>query len=128
MLTGHTGNQALIGAIMAGAAGYIRKDNYAETLVSAVRAVAAGESVLDAHAAAIALDLVRERLAHRPGQELSTQEKRILELIGQGLTDQMIARRLGVPPQAASAQARTLLGKLGLLATQAAGVSGGLAG
>jgi DNA-binding NarL/FixJ family response regulator len=128
MLTGHTGDQALIGAIMAGAAGYIRKDNYAETLVSAVRTVAAGESVLDAHAAAIALDLVRERLAHRTGQELSTQEKRILELIGQGLTDQVIAQRLGVPQRAAKAQARALLGKLGLLATQAAGVGGGLAG
>ena len=115
MLTGYSGNQALLGAIMAGAAGYVRKDNFAETLVSAVRTVAAGGSALDAHATTVAMQLVREQLAADCGPGLTGQEKRVLDLIGRGLTDPEIARRIHLPERAAKAQVLALLSRMGLL-------------
>jgi DNA-binding NarL/FixJ family response regulator len=125
MLTGYAGNEALIGAIMAGAAGYVTKENVANALVTAVRDVAAGRSALDPRAARTAMDLQREELAVRPG--LSGRDRQVLELVGDGLTDRQIAQRLDEPLEAAKGEVRSLLGKLGLPGTYAAGTSGGLA-
>jgi two-component system response regulator DevR len=125
MLTGYAGYQALVGAIMAGAAGYVSKENIAETLVTAVRDVAAGRSVLDPGAARTAMDLLREGLARGPG--LSGRDRQVLELIGDGLTDRQIAQRLDEPVDAARGEVRSLLGKLGLPGGHAAGTGGGLA-
>ena len=124
MLTGYTGEQALVGAIMAGAAGYVSKQNAAEVLVDAIRTVAAGRSVLDAGAAKAVMDMVRDELATGPG--LSGRSMRVLELVGNGLTDRQIAKRLEVPVQTAQAEVVSLLGRLGLPAGPAAGE--GLAG
>jgi two-component system response regulator DevR len=110
MLTGSTDDQAVVGAIMAGAAGYVRKDNFTETLVDAVRTVAAGGSALDGHAAGVAMDLLRERAA-APG--LTAQDQRLLELIGAGLTDRQIAAELAVTEKTAKAAVQTLCGRLG---------------
>jgi DNA-binding NarL/FixJ family response regulator len=125
MLTGYSGDEALIGAIMAGAAGYVRKDNFAETLVDSVRAVAAGESALDSHAAAVAMALVREHLSDSRGLGLSEGETRVLAMIGEGMTDPLIAQRMGVPEATAKASVSSLLRKLGLQSAQAAGTAGG---
>jgi two-component system, NarL family, response regulator DevR len=125
MLTAYSGDDALIGAIMAGAAGYVRKDNFAGALAGAVRAVAEGGSALDSHAAAVAMALVREQLSQRRGLELSEPETRVLAMIGQGLTDPLIAQRLGVPEQTAKASVYSLLSKLGLVSTTMAGRLGG---
>lgn len=121
MLTGYSGDEALVGAIMAGAAGYVTKDRFAATLVDAVRAVAAGQSALDAHAAAVAMALVREQLTEGRGAGLSEAEARALAMIGEGLTDPMIAHRLGVPEATAKATVTSLLSKLGLVSVPAAG-------
>jgi two-component system, NarL family, response regulator DevR len=110
MLTGSTDDQAVVGAIMAGAAGYVRKDNFTETLVGAVRTVAGGGSALDGHAAGVAMDLLRERAA-APG--LTAQDRRLLELIGAGLTDRQIAAELAVTEKTAKAAVRALCGRLG---------------
>jgi two-component system, NarL family, response regulator DevR len=125
MLTGYSGDQALVGAIMAGAAGYVSKVNLAETLVAAVRDVAAGRSALDTRAAETVMELVREQLAAGPG--LSGRDKQVLELIGEGLTDRQIAQRLAVPAEAAKAGIQSLLAKLGLVSGPAAGTGEGLA-
>jgi DNA-binding NarL/FixJ family response regulator len=125
MLTGYAGDQALIGAIMAGAAGYVTKENVADTLVAAVRDVAAGRSALDPGAARAAMDLLREELAGRPG--LSGRDRQVLELVGDGLTDRQIAQRLEEPVDTARVEVRSLLGKLGLPGGHAAGTGGGLA-
>ena len=93
----------------------MRKDNFAETLVSAVRTVAAGGSSLDAYATAVAMQLVREQLATDSGPGLTEQEQRVLDLIGHGLTDREIARRMDLSEQAAKAQVLALLSRLGLL-------------
>lgn len=125
MLTGYSGNEALVGAIMAGAAGYVNKENIAGTLVTAVRAVAAGRSALDPRAAQIAMHLLRDELAAGPG--LSGRDRQVLELIGDGLTDRQIAQRLNEPADTAKGEVLSLLGKLGLPGMHAAGASEGLA-
>lgn len=125
MLTGYSGDEALIGAIMAGAAGYVSKENIAETLVVAVRDVAAGKSALDPRAATLAMDLLRGELAAGPG--LSGRDRQVLELIGDGLTDRQIAQRLNEPVDTARGEVLSLLGKLGLPGGPATGASEGLA-
>jgi DNA-binding NarL/FixJ family response regulator len=125
MLTGHTGDEALIGAIMAGAAGYVSKQNVAGTLVAAVREVAAGKYALDPHAARLAMDLLRAELAAGPG--LSARDRQLLELIGDGLTDRQIAQRLNEPADIAKGEVLSLLGKLGLPGGPAMSASEGLA-
>jgi two-component system, NarL family, response regulator DevR len=113
MLTGYSGDQALAGAITAGAAGYVSKDSVAETLVTAVRDVAAGKSALDTHAAGAVMDLLRAQLAGTPG--LSDRDRRVLELVGAGLTDRQIAERLAMPASTAKSEVLAVLGKLGLV-------------
>jgi two-component system, NarL family, response regulator DevR len=124
MLTGYSGDEALVGAIMAGAAGYVSKENIAEKLMTAVRDVAAGRSALDPAAAKAAMHMLREELGTGPG--LSGRDRQVLELIGDGLTDRQIAQRLEEPVEAAKGEVRSLLGKLGLPGGRA-GTSGGLA-
>jgi two-component system response regulator DevR len=125
MVTGFSGNEALIGAIMAGAAGYVSKQNLAGTLVAAVRDVAAGKSALDPRAARVAMDLLRGELAAGPG--LSGRDRQVLELIGDGLTDRQIAQRLNEPVNMAKGEVLSLLGKLGLPGGPATGATEGLA-
>ena len=125
MLTGYSGDEALIGAIMAGAAGYVSKENIADQLMTAVRDVAAGRSALDPLSAKTAMDLIRAELTEGPG--LSGRDRQVLELVGDGLTDRQIAQRLDEPVDAAKGEVLSLLGKLGLRGGNAAGTSGGLA-
>jgi two-component system response regulator DevR len=125
MLTGYSGDEALIGAIMAGAAGYVSKENIADQLMTAVRDVAAGRSALDPLSARTAMDLIRAELTEGPG--LSGRDRQVLELVGDGLTDRQIAQRLNEPVDAAKGEVLSLLGKLGLPGGKAAGTSGGLA-
>jgi DNA-binding NarL/FixJ family response regulator len=121
MLTGYAGDQALAAAIMAGAAGYVSKDSVAETLVLAVRDVASGKSALDTHAAGAVMDLLRAQLAEGPA--LSDRDRRLLELVGAGLTDRQIARRLAVPADTAKADVLAVLRKVGLVHEQATGLA-----
>lgn len=125
ILTGYSGAEALTGAIMAGAAGYVSKENIAGTLMAAVRHVAAGRSALDPVAARAAMEMLREELGAGPG--LSGRDRRLLELVGDGLTDRQIAQRLDEPVETAKDEVRSLLAKLGLPGGRAAGTSGGLA-
>ncbi len=125
MLTGYSGDEALIGAIMAGAAGYVSKENIAGALMAAVRDVAAGRSALDPRAAGLAMEVLRGTLAAGPG--LSGRDRQVLELIGDGLTDRQIAQRLNEPLDRAKGEVLSLLGKLGLPGGPAMGASEGLA-
>ena len=125
MLTGYSGDEALIGAIMAGAAGYVSKENIAGALMAAVRDVAAGRSALDPRAAGLAMEVLRGALAAGPG--LSGRDRQVLELIGDGLTDRQIAQRLNEPLDRAKGEVLSLLGKLGLPGGPAMGASEGLA-
>ena len=96
MLTSYSDDEAMVDALLAGAAGYVLKDIRGADLVGAVRRVAAGESLLDPKATERLLNRLRgaeaeddERLA-----QLTGQERRILDLIGQGLTNRQIGDQL----------------------------------
>jgi DNA-binding NarL/FixJ family response regulator len=115
ILTSYEDDRALLGAIMAGAAGYVLKQACGSDLVGAVRAVAAGQSTLDAHATQRVMERLRERMATvDPLSALSEQEKRVLELIGEGLTNRQIAERMFLAEKTAKNYVSSVLTKLGL--------------
>lgn len=115
IFTSYTDEQAMLDAIMAGASGYLIKDVKGMDLVSAVRTVAAGQSMLDPRAAAAVMDKVRARTA-RPGPlaTLSGQERAVLDLIGEGLTNRQIGERLFLAEKTVKNYVSAVLAKLGL--------------
>jgi DNA-binding NarL/FixJ family response regulator len=115
MLTSYGDDQALLGAIMAGAAGYVLKQTCGSDLVSAVRTVAAGQSTLDAHATKRVMERLRERIASvDPLSALTQQEKRVLELIGEGCTNRQIAETMFLSEKTVKNYVSSLLTKLGM--------------
>jgi DNA-binding NarL/FixJ family response regulator len=115
MLTGYGDDQALLGAIMAGAAGYVSKQTAGTDLVSALRAVASGESILDPQASRQVMTRLRQRTAGPdPVSALSEQEKRVLELIGEGLTNRQIAERMFLAEKTVKNYVSSMLTKLGM--------------
>jgi DNA-binding NarL/FixJ family response regulator len=94
MLTSFADEEALFDAVMAGASGYVLKQIHGSDLVGAVRTVAAGGSLLDPHSTAQMLRRLRERPRKDPLAALTAQERRILELIGDGLTNRQIGEHL----------------------------------
>ena len=121
MLTSYGDDQALLGAIMAGSAGYVLKQTSGADLVRAVRTVAAGQSMLDAAATQLAMERLRDRMASiRPLSSLTDQEKRVLDLIGDGLTNKQIAAHMSLSEKTVKNYAAALLTKLGMRRAQAA--------
>lgn len=114
MLTSYGDDQALFGAIMAGAAGYVLKQTAGSDLVSAVRTVASGGSMLDAGMVQRVIGRLREQPAADPLSVLSDQEKRVLELIGEGLTNRQIAERMFLAEKTVKNYVSSLLTKLGM--------------
>ena len=98
MLTSYSDDDALFGAIMAGAAGYMLKQVSGRSLVDAVRTVAVGGSLLDATLTASVMNKLRgETASSAPDpryEQLSPQERRVLDLVAEGLTNRQIAERL----------------------------------
>jgi two-component system, NarL family, response regulator DevR len=125
MLTGYNDDQALLGAIMAGAAGYVSKQTCGTDLVSALRAVASGLSILDPQASHQVMTRLRQRaISIDPVAALTEQEKRVLELIGEGLTNRQIAERMFLAEKTVKNYVSSLLTKLGMQRrTQAAAFS-----
>ncbi len=115
MLTAYGDDEALFGAILAGAAGYVSKRTCAVDLVHAVRTVASGQSMLDPYASRQVMERLRERMASAdPMAALSRQEKQVLDLIGEGLTNRQIAERMSLAEKTAKNYVSALLAKLGL--------------
>ncbi|MFC0598812.1 response regulator [Streptomyces palmae] len=122
MLTSFDDDEALFDAIMAGAAGYVLKQIRGSELVTAVRTVATGQSLLDPRATSRVLARLRgPQSAERPkqpeqpeGARLSPRELQILELIGDGLTNRQIAERLYLAEKTVKNRVSSLLGKLGV--------------
>ena len=113
MLTAFDDEEAMVGAIMAGAAGYLLKQVRGQDVVYAVREVAAGRSLLDPVSTARVLDKMR----HPPTDELATlteRERDVLELIGQGLSNREIAERLFLAEKTVKNYVSSLLSKLGM--------------
>jgi DNA-binding NarL/FixJ family response regulator len=115
MLTGYGDDRALLAAIMAGAAGYTMKQALASDVVEAVRAVAEGRSALGPEAAQRVMALLREKAETAdPLAALSSQEKRVLDLIGEGLTNRQIAERMYLSEKTVKNYVSSLLTKLGM--------------
>jgi len=115
ILTSFSDDDALFQAIMAGAAGYLLKQIRGTDLLDAVRRVAAGQSLLDPAVTARVLERLRagpetdERLSR-----LTDQERRILDLIAEGLTNRQIAERVHLAEKTVKNYVSNLLAKLGM--------------
>src|SRR4051812_7830051 len=122
ILTSFDDDEALFAAIMAGASGYILKQVRSSDLVETVRQVAAGRSMLDPAVTAQVLERIRSGPKQDPAMaRLTLHEQRILELIGEGLTNRQIASRLSLAEKTVKNYVSSMLAKLGLESrTQAA--------
>jgi DNA-binding NarL/FixJ family response regulator len=119
MLTSFADDEALFDAIMAGASGYVLKAIRGNELLNAVRAVAAGKSLLDPVATARVLERLRDGGRGRGKEDdrlanLTDQERRILDLIGEGLTNRVIGERLHLAEKTIKNYVSSLLSKLGM--------------
>jgi len=115
MLTSFGDDEALFDAIMAGAAGYVLKQIRGTDLVGAVRTVAAGQSLLDPQAASKVMARMRDRADKAdPLAGLTEQERRILELIGEGLTNRQIGERMFLAEKTVKNYVSSLFAKLGM--------------
>ena len=115
ILTSFDDDDALFAAIMAGAAGYVLKDIHGDDLVDAIRRVHAGQSLLDP----AVTGQVLERLRHGKPEDkrlaaLSEQERRVLSLIGEGLTNRQIAEQMFLAEKTVKNYVSSLLSKLGM--------------
>jgi two-component system response regulator DevR len=114
VLTSIPHDDALFEAVRAGAAGYVLKQIRSEELISCLRRVAAGESLVDARSAR----KVRERAEHRDADplldSLSDQERRLLDLLAQGLTNREIAAEMYLAEKTVKNYVSNLLMKMGV--------------
>ncbi|GAA3794565.1 MULTISPECIES: response regulator transcription factor [Amycolatopsis] len=115
MLTSFTDEEAMLNAILAGAGGYVIKDVQSLQLVSAVREVGAGRSLLDNRAAAALMAKIRANAAPKgPLADLTDTERTLLDLIGEGLTNRQIAQRMFLAEKTVKNYVSRLLSKLGM--------------
>jgi two-component system response regulator DevR len=115
ILTSYDDDEALFNAIMAGAAGYILKQIHGSDLVDAIRRVSQGQSLLDPHLTARVLTRLREGPASDPAlDKLTDQERRILTLIAEGLTNRQIGERMFLAEKTIKNYVSSLLAKLGM--------------
>ena len=122
ILTSYDDDEALFSAIMAGAAGYVLKQVRGNDLVDMVRRVAAGQSTLDPSLTARVLERVRNGPpVDKDLEALTEQEHKILDLIGEGLTNRQIAQQMYLAEKTVKNYVSSMLAKLGLTSrTQAA--------
>ena len=125
ILTSYDDDEAIFAAVLAGAAGYVLKQIRGSNLVDAVRQVAAGQSLLDPSVTDRVLRRIREgkqedaRLA-----SLNAQERKILVLIAEGLTNRQIGERLFLAEKTVKNNVSSLLAKLGMQRRTQAAVFG----
>lgn len=116
MLTSYQDEEAIVGAVMAGASGYLLKQADAERLIQAIRDAAAGESSLDPRAAGTLLTQFRELSAKQAEAELAgltDRERRMLALIAEGYTNRAIGEVLHLSEKTVRNHVSQLLRKLG---------------
>jgi DNA-binding NarL/FixJ family response regulator len=118
ILTTFADRRRIFAALDAGAIGYLLKDADPGELLSAVRAAAGGEAPL---APRVASEVLRDRRAGRPGAALSAREREVLRLVGEGLPNKLIGRRLGISERTVKAHLTRVFERIGVTdRTQAA--------
>ena len=115
MLTSYADDEALLSAVLAGAHGYVLKDIRSNDLLQMIRDAAAGKNLLDK----AAVDHVRQRL--RAGSsvysmldDLTDQERRVLEFIGEGMSNRQIAEQMSLAEKTIKNYVSSVLSKLGM--------------
>ena len=115
ILTSYDDEEALFETLMAGAAGFLLKQIRGGELVDAVRRVAAGQSLLDPGVTSQVLERLRNGPATDPQLEsLTTQERRVLTLIGEGMTNRQIGDEVCLAEKTVKNYVSSILAKLGL--------------
>src|SRR3954469_3258797 len=115
MLTSFTSDEAMLDAILAGASGYVVKDIKGMELAQAIKEVGAGRSLLDNRAAAALMAKLRGSVEKSdPLAALSDQERTLLDLLGEGLTNKQIAARMFLAEKTVKNYVSRLLAKLGM--------------
>lgn len=123
-LTSVLEDASVIGAVKAGAIGYLLKNSEADDLIAAIHSAAAGQVRLAPEASA---RLVREIRSPQGPEKLTARETEVLRLVAEGKANKEIARLLGIAEQTAKAHVHSILGKLGMLSrTQAAIYAAGI--
>jgi two-component system, NarL family, response regulator DevR len=115
MLTSYTSDEAMLDAILAGASGFVVKDIKGMELAQAIKDVGAGKSLLDNRAAAALMARLRGTAERKdPLSGLTDQEKTLLGLLGEGLTNKQIAARMFLAEKTVKNYVSRLLAKLGM--------------
>ncbi|EQD79993.1 two-component system response regulator, partial [mine drainage metagenome] len=119
ILTTFNLDEYVIGALRAGASGFLLKDATPQELVRSVRAVAAGDAALAPEITRLVLEMVRvpqqdEVIANRAIEGLSAREMEVLKLLAQGMSNSEVAERLFVSETTVKSHVSHLLAKLGL--------------
>ncbi|MGE2689867.1 hypoxia response regulator transcription factor DosR/DevR [Mycolicibacterium pulveris] len=114
ILTSYTSDEAMLDAIIAGASGYVVKDIKGMELAQAIKDVGAGKSLLDNRAAAALMAKLRGAERKDPLSGLTDQERTLLDLLGEGLTNKQIAARMFLAEKTVKNYVSRLLAKLGM--------------
>lgn len=115
ILTSYSSDQAMLDAILAGASGYVVKDIKGMELARAIKDVGAGHSLLDNRAAAALMAKLRGDAERRdPLSGLTQQERVLLDLLAEGLTNKQIADRMFLAEKTVKNYVSRLLAKLGM--------------
>ncbi|MEV0295432.1 response regulator transcription factor [Nocardia sp. NPDC050710] len=115
ILTSYTDEHAMLDAILAGASGYVVKNIKGMELAEAIKAVGSGRSLLDNRAAAALKARLRSSTENDgPLAGLTEQERRLLALLGEGLTNRQIAARMFLAEKTVKNYVSRLLAKLGM--------------
>lgn len=114
ILTSFDDDDALLSAVLAGASGYVLKQVKGGDLLGAIREVASGGSLLDPRLTARVLERLQARPSPYGVPGLTEQERRVLELIGEGLTNRQIGARMHLAEKTIKNYVSNLFGKLGM--------------
>lgn len=117
IMTAHDEDRLLVEAVEAGASGFLGKDEAAQELLSAAKAAAEGEVLIDPGTLTRLLaQVARERAEQRDAQnlldDLTDREREILQLLAEGMRNDDIAAKLFISPQTVQTHVRNILGKL----------------
>jgi DNA-binding NarL/FixJ family response regulator len=114
MLTSFSDDEAVYAAIMAGASGYLLKQIRGTDLVAGIRKVAQGQSLLDPTVTTRILERLRRKDDKDELASLTDQERNILELISEGLTNRQIGERMFLAEKTVKNYVSNMLAKLGM--------------
>ena len=111
VLTTFSDRERILGALDAGALGYLLKDSEPDEIIRGVRAAAAGQSPLAPRAAQ---ELISERAETRTDIELSPRERQVLGLVAEGMPNKLIARRLEISERTVKAHLTSVFAQIGV--------------